>query len=89
MRIALHRVAPWRKMGYRQAIMVKGRQGMSDEQGQAEQPADAWGQPISAVRQAELQHYLDRWKDEVDHGDRRGPFDKQPGEIFGTPLTGA
>lgn len=39
-------------------------------------PADAWGQSISAERQAELQGYLDRWQTELDHGRRTGPFDR-------------
>jgi Pentapeptide repeats (8 copies) len=46
---------------------------MSDEQGE-QTPADAWGQPINAERQAELRGYLDRWETETDHGRRRGPF---------------
>jgi uncharacterized protein YjbI with pentapeptide repeats len=64
---------------------------MSKQQGQAgpEKPADAWGQPISEKRQVELQGYLDRWAAETDHGKRKGPFDKQPGEDYGVPLTGA
>src|SRR5215469_4851590 len=36
---------------------------------------DAWGQPISPERQAELQGYLDRWEAETNHGGRKGPFD--------------
>ena len=47
---------------------------------QQEKPTDAWGQPISEERQAELQGYLDRWA--ADHGDREGPF-------AGVELTGA
>jgi hypothetical protein len=35
---------------------------------------DAWGEPISAQRQAELQGYLDQWQAETDHGERKGPF---------------
>jgi uncharacterized protein YjbI with pentapeptide repeats len=41
-----------------------------------ETPADAYGQPISAQRQTELQSYLDRWATETDHGERKGPFDR-------------
>lgn len=32
--------------------------------------SDAWGQPISEERRAELQGYLDRWDDQTDHGRR-------------------
>lgn len=50
---------------------------------QQEKPADAWGQPISEERQAELQGYLDRWAAaESGHIGTRGPFD-------GMCLTGA
>ncbi|HEX9067448.1 MAG TPA: pentapeptide repeat-containing protein [Ktedonobacterales bacterium] len=42
---------------------------------QAPKPADAWGQPISAERQAELQGCLDQWAAETEHGERQGPFD--------------
>ncbi len=49
---------------------------------QQDKPADAWGQPINAERQAELQGYLDRWAAETDHGERKGPFE-------GIALTGA
>jgi Pentapeptide repeats (8 copies) len=38
------------------------------------QNVPTWGDPISPERQAELQGYLDRWKAETDHGDRKGPF---------------
>jgi hypothetical protein len=38
-----------------------------------ERPADAYGKPMSEVRQAELQGYLDRWGAEIDHGERIGP----------------
>jgi uncharacterized protein YjbI with pentapeptide repeats len=48
-----------------------------------------WGDPISAERQAELQGYLDRWAAEVDHGERKGPFDKQKGDEHGVSLAGA
>jgi uncharacterized protein YjbI with pentapeptide repeats len=45
--------------------------------------SDAYGQPISAERQAELQAILDAWNAPgADHGERRGPFD-------GTRLGGA
>ena len=47
-----------------------------------EQPVDAWGYPISAERQAELQGYLDRWQAETDHGGRKSPYD-------GVSLSGA
>jgi hypothetical protein len=73
---------------------------MSDEQiaGQAttapvttqetKTPSDAYGQPISEERQAELQGYLDRWQAEADHGERQGPFDHGP-YMKGVWLTGA
>jgi hypothetical protein len=48
-----------------------------------------WGDQIKEDRQRELQLYLDRWEAETDHRGRRGPFDKQPGEPMGVPLTGA
>jgi hypothetical protein len=51
-------------------------------------PGNRWDDPISEERQAELQGYLDRWQAETDHGERRGPFDKSPGEL-GVSLTGA
>jgi hypothetical protein len=51
-------------------------------------PPDAYGQPISAERQAELQGYLNRWAEETDHGERKGPFDNGPGKE-GVRLTGA
>jgi uncharacterized protein YjbI with pentapeptide repeats len=34
-----------------------------------------WGDPIGKERQAELQHYLDRWEAGTDHSGRKGPFD--------------
>lgn len=33
-----------------------------------------WGDLISEERQAKLQGYLDRWAEETDHGERKGPF---------------
>ena len=45
-------------------------------------PSGAWGQPISEKQQARLQHMLDAWQAQTDHGDRKGPFDE-------VPLTGA
>src|SRR5262245_32609216 len=62
---------------------------MSDEQQQSEQrqtqqPSTCphpeavgkrWGDLISEERQRELQGYLDRWTQEGDHGERKGPFD--------------
>jgi uncharacterized protein YjbI with pentapeptide repeats len=48
-----------------------------------------WGDPISEKRQAELQGYLDRWSAETDHGERKGPFDKESGQNTGVSLTGA
>jgi hypothetical protein len=48
-----------------------------------------WGDPISEERQAELQGYLDRWQAETDHGERKGPFHKQPGQHMGITLCGA
>jgi hypothetical protein len=35
-------------------------------------PSDAWGQPISPERQAQLQGYLDRWEKETDHSVCKG-----------------
>jgi hypothetical protein len=64
---------------------------MSEQQGQAqpEKPADAYGKPISAERQAELQGFLDRWAVETDHSGRKGPFARKQGGLFGVSLTGA
>lgn len=42
---------------------------------------DIWPPYLSAERRAELQEYLDRWESEVDHGNRKGPFDSG---TFGT-----
>jgi uncharacterized protein YjbI with pentapeptide repeats len=70
----------------------KGATTMSDTpQLDPSKPPDAYGQPISAERQAELQGYLDRWAAETDHGERKGPFD-QGLDQYGSPrvkLTGA
>jgi hypothetical protein len=52
-------------------------------------PPDAYGQPIRAERQAKLQGYLDRWAGETDHGERKGPFDKESGQDTRVYLTGA
>jgi hypothetical protein len=50
---------------------------------QQEKPADAWGQPISEERQAELAAMQAAWDAPgADHGDRKGPF-------HGVRLTGA
>ena len=49
---------------------------------------ERWGDPISEDRQKELQGYLDRWAAKTDHGERKGPFDKGPGQR-GVHLTGA
>lgn len=58
-----------------------GAVGVADEG--REQPAgDAWGHDISPERQAELERRLHVWEQEVDHGEREGPFD-------GVKLTGA
>jgi hypothetical protein len=69
---------------------------MSDAPGQSEQEqpqeqkqAPKWGDSISPERQAELQSYIDRWAAETDHGERKGPFDKEPGARNGFALTGA
>jgi Pentapeptide repeats (8 copies) len=59
---------------------------MSEDQQPQQQ--NRWGDPISEERQAALQAYLDRWAAEADHGERKGPFDREPGEA-GVPLTGA
>ncbi len=55
-----------------------------------------WGDPIIEKRQAELQGYLDRWAAETDHGERKGPFDKEragppdmTSEVIRVLLTGA
>jgi hypothetical protein len=50
---------------------------------------DAWGQPSSAERQAELQGYLDRWDAETAYGNRRGPFDRGISQDQAPRLTGA
>ncbi len=61
---------------------------MSEDQQPQPQEQNRWGDPISAERQNELRGYLDRWKNEQNHGERRGPFDGGPSEA-GVPLTGA
>ncbi len=50
---------------------------MAETSGQeSQQSQDAYGQPISAERQAELQNILDAWNaPDADHGARKGPFD--------------
>jgi hypothetical protein len=53
---------------------------MSDDKQQQEKPADAWGQPVSEERQADLGVMLEVWN--ADHGGFKGPFD-------GARLTGA
>jgi Pentapeptide repeats (8 copies) len=55
----------------------KGAAQMSEQQGQRPPQIrpDAYGQPISEGRQAELQRYLDQWAAETDHGERKGPLD--------------
>jgi uncharacterized protein YjbI with pentapeptide repeats len=56
---------------------------MSDDKQQQEQPADAWGQPISEERQAELAAMQAAWDAPgAEHGDRKGPFDGV--ELIGT-----
>jgi hypothetical protein len=69
---------------------------MSEQQGETTTttatdtpPSDAWGQPIRPERQAKLQGYLDRWQEETDHGERKGPFDREPGAVYGVRLSGA
>jgi uncharacterized protein YjbI with pentapeptide repeats len=56
-------------------------------------PPEAYGQPISAERQAELQAILDAWNaPDADHGERRGPFDATGKSFEEAPrprLTGA
>jgi hypothetical protein len=48
---------------------------MSEAQEQ-EQPANAWGQPISEERQRELAGMLAAWDAPgAKHGERKGPFD--------------
>jgi hypothetical protein len=39
-------------------------------------PTDSWGQSLRTERLEELEGYLDRWQAETDHGERKGPFDK-------------
>jgi hypothetical protein len=39
-------------------------------------PANYWGQPISAEWQVALQRYLDRWQAEMNHSERKGAFDR-------------
>jgi uncharacterized protein YjbI with pentapeptide repeats len=68
---------------------------MSDGQQQrAEQYASLpigvkWGEAISKERQQELQGYLDRWAAEADHGERKGPFDRDAPDALLGSLTGA
>jgi len=57
---------------------------MSEDQ----QPLNRWGDPISEERQNVLRGYLDRWENEQDHGERKGPFDSGPDRTR-VPLTGA
>jgi hypothetical protein len=60
---------------------------MSDVQ--QEKPADAWGQPISEERQAELAAMLAAWDAPgAEHGEHKGPFDRHPGEDYGVRLAG-
>jgi hypothetical protein len=47
-----------------------------------------WGDLISPDRQAELQGYLDRWKAETDHGERKGPFENES-EVVTAQVAGA
>ena len=42
----------------------------------------AWGEPISSMRAADLDRMLHAWKQEAEHGERKGPFE-------GVALTGA
>jgi hypothetical protein len=65
----------------------RGVRKMSKQQDQAATTAtattgDAWGQPISEERQAELEQYLLQWEAEGDtgHGMRRSPFDVTPSD---------
>jgi hypothetical protein len=42
----------------------------------AQPTPDAWGQPITPKRQAELQDILNAWNaPDADRGERKGPFD--------------
>lgn len=77
--------------------MTEEEVDMSDDSQHSEQQSETttatttgvkWGDPINPERQAELQGYLDRWQEETDHGERRGPFEKGPGQR-GVHLTGA
>jgi hypothetical protein len=47
---------------------------------------DAWGDDISEERKAELQARLQAWEQEVDHGERKSPFDRHGSDVT---LTGA
>jgi uncharacterized protein YjbI with pentapeptide repeats len=38
---------------------------------------DAWGDDILPERQTELEQHLQAWEREADHGERKGPFDRQ------------
>jgi Pentapeptide repeats (8 copies) len=60
-----------------------------DDEDDEEKQVSKWGDPISPERQAELEGYLDRWQAETDHGERKGPFDREPGADYGIRLTGA
>lgn len=68
---------------------ASGQSDQGQPQEQASAVAEKWGDPISPERQAELQGYLDRWEEETDHGERKGPFYKLPGKDLGVSLTGA
>jgi hypothetical protein len=48
---------------------------MADEGKQT--AGDAWGDDISKERKAELEARLRVWEQEDDHGERRGPFDRE------------
>jgi uncharacterized protein YjbI with pentapeptide repeats len=67
---------------------LKGEQEERQMSEQQTGTGEKWGDPISEERQAELQGYLDRWEVEIDHGERKGPFDTEPGKS-GVWLTGA
>jgi uncharacterized protein YjbI with pentapeptide repeats len=51
-------------------------------------PVEAYGTPISAMRQADLQGYLDHWQMEIGRDKRRGPFDSSENGVD-VQLTGA
>ncbi len=50
---------------------------------------DAWGESIAKKRAAELEVVLQQWETEKEHGERRGPFDRETDDVLGMQLSGA